>query len=633
MGIFLYYWQVFCNLVVNLQVIKFLNKYLLYGSKVFQPIVDALLRWSNRFVFLVSILYLLGVVFKFGFVLSFEDLNKIEILNRVTWGLFLIDITINVFASIYQRRSRERKGLSKVLLVLSILLYSTLIPHIFPPEKQIGFFLYAMEFLENTVYRGVLLSALSLIYLSTTLVKTLGKRTNPSLILATSFFTIIIIGAALLMLPRCTYDGISWIDSLFISTSAVCVTGLTPIDVSTTFTTPGLVIIILLIQIGGVGVMTLTSFFAMFFMGNTTLYNQLMVSDMVSSKSISSLFSTLLYILGFTLVIEAIGMFFIWNTITGTMGMSFKEELAFSAFHSISAFCNAGFSTLQGNLGNPLLMNGHTWFYIIISFLIIFGGIGFPLLVNIKTWIHSSFIKVWNFIKTGKYLRNGNRHIISLNSKIVIVTTFSLVFFGTLFIAVLEWNNSLAGMGTFQKITHSFFNAVSPRTAGFNSVDLTTFGVQAVLIYIFLMWIGGAAQSTAGGIKVNAFAVSIMNLYSILRGKQRLECFGRELSTDSIRRSNAAVVSSLAIVFTAVFTLSFLEPDISILNLTFESISALSTVGSSLNVTPLLSEPSKLIVVGLMFIGRVGFVTLIIGLISPKKNIKYRYPKDEIIIN
>ena len=220
MGIFLYYWQVFCNLVVNLQVIKFLNKYLLYGSKVFQPIVDALLRWSNRFVFLVSILYLLGVVFKFGFVLSFEDLNKIEILNRVTWGLFLIDITINVFASIYQRRSRERKGLSKVLLVLSILLYSTLIPHIFPPEKQIGFFLYAMKFLENTVYRGVLLSALSLIYLSTTLVKTLGKRTNPSLILATSFFTIIIIGAALLMLPRCTYDGISWIDSLFISTSA-----------------------------------------------------------------------------------------------------------------------------------------------------------------------------------------------------------------------------------------------------------------------------------------------------------------------------------------------------------------------------------------------------------------------------
>lgn len=211
--------------------------------------------------------------------------------------------------------------------------------------------------------------------LSNGLVRLLGRRTNPSLILAASFLVIILIGAGLLMLPRCTVDGVtlSWVDALFTSTSAVCVTGLVPVDVSATFTPAGLTVIILLIQIGGLGVMTLTSFFAMFFMGNTSLYNQLVVRDMVSSNSLGSLLSTLLYILGFTLVIEGVGMLSIWFSIHGTLGMDVQDELAFSAFHSISAFCNAGFSTLPGNLGNPMVMTNHNWLYITVSLLIIFG--------------------------------------------------------------------------------------------------------------------------------------------------------------------------------------------------------------------------------------------------------------------
>lgn len=187
------------------------------------------------------------------------------------------------------------------------------------------------------------------------------------------------------MLPRCTVNGITWVDSLFTATSAVCVTGLVPVDVSTTFTTGGLVVIILLIQVGGLGVMTLTSFFAMFFMGNTSLYNQLVVRDMVSSNSLGSLLSTLLYILGFTLVIEGIGMISIWFSIHGTLGMTLEGELAFAAFHSISAFCNAGFSiTSWDNLGNSMVMTNHNWLFISVSFLIILGGIGFPILVISK---------------------------------------------------------------------------------------------------------------------------------------------------------------------------------------------------------------------------------------------------------
>jgi Trk-type K+ transport system membrane component len=200
-------------------------------------------------------------------------------------------------------------------------------------------------------------------------------------------------------------------------------------------------------------------------------------------------------------------------------------------------------------------------------------------------------------------------------------------------IAIFDWNHAFAGMSMTDKWVQAFFNATCPRTAGFTSVGLSTFSVQTILLMILLMFIGGASQSTAGGVKVNAFAVIILNLWAILRGNERVEVFGRELSSDSIRRSNATMLMYLVMLFLGVFVLSILEPELSILALTFECTSALSTVGSSLDATPLLSNPSKLIVSFLMFVGRVGMITLLLGIIRQKKVVKYRYPSDNIIIN
>ena len=192
--------------------------------------------------------------------------------------------------------------------------------------------------------------------------------------------------------------------------------------------------------------MTLTSFFAMFFMGNTSLYNQLVVRDMVSSNSLGSLLSTLLYILGFTLVIEGIGMISIWFSIHGTLGMTLEGELAFAAFHSISAFCNAGFSTLSGNLGNSMVMTNHNWLFISVSFLIILGGIGFPILVNFKDIVLYHLRHFWKFVRTRKLERHKVSHLYNLNTRIVLIMTFLLLVTGTLAIAAFEWNASFAGM-------------------------------------------------------------------------------------------------------------------------------------------------------------------------------------------
>ena len=608
---------------------KLYHKLLLYQNKLLQPYLRVLFAFLAAITYLGSLALLAGVVFEHGFLLSPKHIEHLNMLYKVVWIIFLVDVILHILLEYRKVKLSYRK----VTWTLSWLLFLTLIPIIFNRPEREGAVFEIWAFLNSKLYCVSLLILFSVLNLSNGVMRLLGKRTNPSLILAVSFLAIIAVGTGLLLLPKCTIDGISWVDALFVSTSAVCVTGLSPVDVSTTFTTGGLIVIIFLIQIGGLGVMTLTSFFTMFFMGNTTLYNQLVVRDMVSSNSLNSLFSTLLYILTFTLVVEGIGMVAIWFSIQGTLGMNFEQEMAFAAFHSISAFCNAGFSTLSGNLGNPLLMSGHNSLYITVSVLVILGGIGFPILVNFKD-IAAYHITHWRQrMQKTAVARVKQQHLYNLNTKIVLVVTSVLLLLGTVCIAAFEWNNSFAGMPVVDKWVHAFFNSACPRTAGFNSVDLSTFGVQTILIYMLLMWVGGAAQSTAGGIKVNAFAVVVLNLRATLLGSDRVEVFGRELSYGSIRRSNATVFFSLVILFAFLFMLSFLEPGISIMALAFECISALSTVGSSLGATSLLGDSSKLLVAVLMFIGRVGLLTVVMGIIKQKKHLKYHYPSGNIIIN
>lgn len=608
---------------------KLYHKYFLYQNKLLQPYIRSFLAATAVITYVASIAFLCALIYQYGFELTPETADKLNTLYKAVWIVFLADMSLHWLLEYADTRKKYRK----LAWVLSILLYLTLVPVIFHRPEDNGSILMFWEILHSKLYHVVVLSVLSLLQLSNGLVRLLGKRTNPSLILAVSFFIIILVGTGLLMLPRCTISGISWVDSLFISTSAVCVTGLTSVDLTTTFTTEGFVVILLLIQIGGLGVMTLTSFFALFFMGNTSLYNQLVVRDMVNSKSLGSLLSTLLYTLGFTLVIETMGMITIWLSIHGTMDMNLEEELAFAVFHSISAFCNAGFSTLPRNLGNPLMMNNHNLFYALISILVILGGIGFPILVNLKEIIFYRLKRMTQFLLRKNKVSAKSVQLYNLNTRIVVTMTFLLLTVGTLILLAFEWNHAFAGMSIAEKCTHAFFNAACPRTAGFSSVDFSLFGIQSILIYILLMWIGGGAQSTAGGIKVNAFAVVVLNLAAVIRGSQRVEVHGRELAHDSIRRSNATVVMSLIILFVSIFLLSWLEPTLPLLSLTFEAVSALSTVGSSLNLTPLLQESSKLVIVVLMFVGRVGLITMMLGIVKQKKNTKYKYPSDNIIIN
>jgi len=600
------------------------------ANKIPEKIQKSIKFWIDLLVFLVSVVLIGTAVVDYGFVLDETETLYISKIYNFTWWFYLIVFTGRLILT-WTEITRKTIFLT---IMLGVMFYLSLIAKFVNVAETSSWFVI-WNFLKSKYFIVALIGIFAVLNVSKGVVNFINKKTNPALLLVAGFALIIFFGTLLLLLPRSTIEHfrLPLADALFVSTSAVCVTGLSPVDLAHTFTLEGQIVIMLLIQIGGLGVMTITSFFALFFMGSTSLYNQFALRDMLGSDAFSSLISTLLNILIFTFTIEAIGALLIWISIHSTMNMTLNEEIFFSVFHAVSAFCNAGFSTLTGNLGNPAILYNHNWFYIIISILIILGGIGFPILVNFKNVLafHIKSFCMKLFKKNYKQIRY--QHLTNINTKIVIVTTSILIVFGTIIIAILEWNNAFVHMDIEDKIVQSFFNSVTPRTAGFNSVDLTNFSLLTIIVYSVLMWIGGGSQSTAGGIKVNTFTVAISNFFSVIRGKTSVTLFNRELSAESVRRASATIFGSLITIIVFFLILVAMEPEISPKGLLFETISAYCTVGSSLNITPLLADNSKIIVSVLMFIGRVSLITILMSVIQQKGNTKYRYPKDNVIIN
>ena len=571
----------------------------------------------------IALLTLSTVVIDFGFSLSAEEKNIAMRIYNFSWLFYFIVFTVRLGIFFY----KFRKASAGLTILTGLLIYLTLLPRMFSvsPDGLLYSVWWFLGHLKTTIF---VISVFAVLDLSKSIISFLNRKTNPALMMATGFAVIIFIGGLLLLLPRSIAAGanLSVVDAFFVSTSAVCVTGLSPVDISTTFTIDGQLIILALIQIGGLGVMTITSFFALFYMGNTNLYSQLAVKNMIGTDTWNSLLSTLFYILGFTFAIEMIGAAFIWLSVHSTLVMTMQEEVYFAIFHSISAFCNAGFSTLSNNLGNPSFM-GINSLYVIISVLVILGGIGFPILMNLKCALFYNVRRLFNK-DYRQYLR-----VTTINTKIVLATTTVLLVLSTVAFALIEWNGAFAGMTTWEKIVQSFFHASVPRTAGFNSVDMGSFSNIGILVFMILMWIGGASQSTAGGIKVNTIAVAWANFMSVIRERKSVVVLKREVSQESVQRATATVFASILVILLAFIILLATEPGLTPKQLLFEVVSAVGTVGSSLNATAYLTTAGKIIVSLLMFVGRVGLIVVAMSFVKKKGQERFSYPKDNVIIN
>ena len=576
---------------------------------------------------IISVLAFMAVVYEIGFDISLEIKANLHKFYSFSLIVFFIGYALRfVFP-----HGEPVKTTYRIIRLIS-LLYLFLV--VFIESYAQPWFLTNhsyLTFLAKPIFIHIILTSIFVVELSRNSLKIFKQNINPAFLFISSFIFIILAGTGLLLLPTSTTQGISFIDSLFTSTSAVCVTGLTTVDTQTQFTLIGKIYILILIQIGGLGVMTFTSFFGLFFMGSGSFKSNLYLKDFINSENLSDIFRSLVKIILITFIIEAIGAFFIYYNIDTRIFPNKLENVGFSIFHSVSAFCNAGFSTLSNGLYDVNLRYSYN-IHLTIAFLIIFGGIGFPIIFNYYNLLkHVLKNKYRQFMYREKYYHVPS--IININTRLVLFTTLGLLIFGTVAFFITEYNNSLQQHSTFYgKLVTSFFGSVTPRTAGFNTVDMTHLMPSTILFTIFLMWVGASSGSTGGGIKTGSFAIALINIISIARGKDRIEIMKREISQDTISKSFAIIVLSLLVIGIAIILIGIFDPDKSLLAVAFECFSAFGTVGLSLGLTSNLSDASKYVLVFTMFLGRVGTLTLIVAFVNKVNTLSYRYPEKSIII-
>ena len=454
---------------------------------------------------------------------------------------------------------------------------------------------------------------------------------NPSLLFMISFVLLILAGAGLLLMPQATVRGISVVDAIFTATSAVCVTGLIVVDTATYFTTFGKTVIMVLFQIGGLGFMTFSSFFGFFFKGSYSLQNQLFLKDYINENNIGDISKTLARIVAFTFIVEFVGALLIFFSLDSSLLTSGREKVRFAIFHAISAFCNAGFSTLSNGLYEEGVRDNYN-LHLIIAIIIVIGGIGFPVIINFYDYFKNVFVRLTHQFFERVAYRHSSR-VFSTNTKIVITTTAVLLVIGFVTFFAFEYDHALQGLSWYGKIVTTIFGAVTPRTAGFNTVDMTGLTLPVVLVYLILMWIGASPGSTGGGLKTTTFAVAILNAFSIAKGKNRVEAFQREITAESVRKAFAVFLLSFLIIGLAVFLLMFFNPELALVDVAFECFSAFSTVGLSLGITGDLSTGSKIVISITMLLGRVGLLTMLTAFFHKITSLNYRYPDESVFIS
>ncbi|WP_192347457.1 TrkH family potassium uptake protein [Algoriphagus sp. Y33] len=455
-------------------------------------------------------------------------------------------------------------------------------------------------------------------------------KLSPSLVFILSFVLLIIVGAGLLSLPEASTESISFIDALFTSTSAVCVTGLIVLDTAKDFTFFGQVVIMILFQIGGLGIMVFTSFFGFFFKGSYSIENRLFIRDYINENNVNEIYTTLFKIISFTVLVEGICAFMIYQFTDAAQFTGRGDHLFFSLFHAISAFCNAGFSTLSSGLYEEGFRQAYNM-HLAIALAIVLGGIGFPVVLNYYSYLKHVIIGTGKRILGIEKYRHSPR-VSSVNTRLVVYTTGILLVIGMVVYAIAEQDATLKGLSPYGKFVTTVFGSVTPRTAGFNTVDMRELAVPTILIYLFLMWIGASPGSTGGGLKTSTFAVAMLNTFSIASGKTKVEVFRRQLTNETLKKAFAVISLSVLVIGTGVFLLMIFNPELALLDVAFEVFSAFATVGLSLGITSQLSLGSKLVLMAIMLIGRVGTLTMLVAIVRKIGEQRYKYPEETVFI-
>lgn len=435
-------------------------------------------------------------------------------------------------------------------------------------------------------------------------------------ILALGYLSVILCGTVLLMLPAASANGrsIGFFRALFTATSATCVTGLVVVDTGTAFSLLGQVVILLMIQVGGLGFMSMGVLLALCMHKRISLRTRGLLQESMNAMQIGGVVRLVKTALKGTLMIECAGaaaLAFRFVPLFGTV-----KGIYFSIFHSVSAFCNAGFDLMGGYSGiyssfvafeDDILINA------VLMLLIILGGIGFF---------------VWQDVKEKKFA--FRKYV--LHTKIVLISTAFMIIVGALVFYILERKNLLMGMGAGKQILAVLFSSVTARTAGFNTIDTGSLTGASKLFNGILMFIGGSPGSTAGGIKTVTAVVLLAFVWSSLRGQKGIQIMGRRLEEDAVKKASNVLLISLLMAAASIIAMSCLQPEIPIEDIIFEVLSAIGTVGMSTGITRELGSASRVILILLMYCGRIGSMSFALSFTERKKISNIQLPEEKIII-
>lgn len=454
------------------------------------------------------------------------------------------------------------------------------------------------------------------------------QHVRPGTFFVATFALAILGGTLMLKTPNATTGGISWLDAFFTSTSAVCVTGLAVVDTELAFTREGQMIILLLIQVGGLGIMTLTYFMSLVVGQGISLRDRARLSELFSEDNLGAMGALVGKVVVTTLAIEAVGaglLYLAWSTQPPREGALLWD----SVFHSVSAYCNAGFSTFSSGLADEAAV-GNRPVQVIIMALIIAGGIGFAVLNDLPRLVGHGLLAILKRLlpRSRRVTRWSLRYRVRFHVRVVLVMTSVLIVMGALAFFVTEgwaWSS--------ERAWEAVFNSVTARTAGFNITDFSQYGFATIVVICALMFIGGSPGGTAGGVKTTTFAIALGELWRLVRGHESLHMHRRRIARDVVDRSTATVVLSVMWVATSILLVSCGNPGAHPSDVIFECFSAFGTVGLSRGLTAELSPFSKCVIIASMFAGRVGLLTLVFTLAGQAPARRYELPDARLPLN
>ncbi|PKV63169.1 TrkH family potassium uptake protein [Pontibacter ramchanderi] len=590
---------------------------LLYGSKLRAYMLMRRTTYTLTIVAIGLLLYAHGVV------TDPEILHMIFYAIDAIFGVFVVIYLLRILYGFERAKFLRRTWFEGILM--GIILVNLLSTYLFNFPIIYNIFEGLGMPLSIEVYR-ILVSLYMLLLLLVELLETRVHlktlQVKPAVIFLMSFVTLIALGTAMFMLPKMTNapEGMRFIDALFMATSASCITGLAVVDPGTYFTFSGQVVLLILVQLGGLGVMTFATFFATLMRQGIGIKQHVAMFEIMESESISFTKGLLRKLIVMTLTIEAIGAVIIFMT-WGTEAefVSLGSKIFFSVFHAVSGFCNAGFSLYPEGLYSNPLQKAYV-LHLTIAALIIMGGIGFPTILDILSpkAMRARMATPW---------RNWK-----MMTRVTVYASAALLAFGTVTFFLLEYFNTLSHLNFAEALITSFFQSATTRSSGFNTVDISAVSVPALLIMMMLMFIGASPGSMGGGIKTTTFTVIILSVWTTIVGKRNIE-IGKRTIPHSVSYK-AFAVFTFAVGFNIFFLiiLSISDAQFDILRLAFEQVSAFATVGLSTGITAGLSDVGKTVILMSMYIGRVGTLTLALAISTRAPSTAYKYPDTHLAI-